>query len=211
MILTVVRHLEPLPLTAGVNDIDRYLSDVGILTATSLADNVLSALPDRHPYLVGSVSPYVRCRHTAALIKDCVNGTWYETVDMRESPHRGQETYVRTKIMSSVESMFDLHDRVMRFLERWNGVNMVVVTHGDVLNAFRWCMEGMTLSQFRSLYDDPHNFIPFGTAITFDVVNNVAQRRLLGSTDPDMEIPLRRDIMDTIKGVPADLSFPAAK
>jgi broad specificity phosphatase PhoE len=88
-----------------------------------------------------------------------------------------------------VESAFDLRDRVMRFLDFVHDVpcvRVIAVTHGDVLNAFRWCLEGLSLSEFRDLFRDKTNFIPFGCALTWDNGRNTMTKSTLddGVLDP---------------------------
>lgn len=193
--ITVVRHLEPLPIIVGGNDIDRELSAQGIADAESLLANVKAAVDsdDVHPYLrkygEGMSSPYARCLSTAKLIKDAVDTSWrwFEVPELRESAHREQKVTLRNKTLTHEESTFDLHDRVARFLKMIHQpvTPRLIVTHGDVVNAFRWCIEGMSLRQYRELFTDPDNFVPFGCAWTFDIDKNVAERRVLGSTTPD--------------------------
>lgn len=193
--ITVVRHLEPLPLIVGGNDIDRELSAQGIADAESLLANVKAAVDsdDVHPYLrkygEGMSSPYARCLSTAKLIKDAVDTSWrwFEIPELRESAHREQKVTLRNKTLTHEESTFDLHDRVARFLKMIHQTvtPRLIVTHGDVVNAFRWCIEGMTLRQYRDLFNDPDNFVPFGCAWTFDTDKRIAERRVLGSTTPD--------------------------
>lgn len=40
------------------------------------------------------------------------------------------------------------------------------------MNAFRWCLEGLTFEQFVALYTDPINFIGFGHVLKFDTSVN---------------------------------------
>lgn len=201
MIITVVRHLEPEPYSHSCPDVDRPLSQAGVSSASSLLDNVSAALSYRNPthpmmamYGYGYVSPYARCVSTASLIRSAVGDSWswYETPLLRESPHISQRDTIRRKALSKEESIFDLRDRVSRFLTMiHDSVSPVlIVTHGDVVNAFRWCIEGLSLRQFRDLFDYPDNFVPFGVAWTFDTSARTAERRVLGSTEPDKVVEI---------------------
>ena len=77
---------------------------------------------------------------------------------------------LRRKPLVTPESTFDLRDRVSRFLEMVHSKHdaVLVVTHGDVVNAFRWCIEGLTFTEFVGLYKDSNNFVSFGDAFVFD-------------------------------------------
>lgn len=198
MIITVVRHLEPVPLYPNVDagfDIDRPLSDAGKASGGALLDNVLAAGRNIYKtafdgvYGNGYVSPYARCRQTAALLTSATHHPfrWYETPELRESAHAPQVSHLRNKLLVNEESTFELRDRVARFMEMVHDpvYPVLVVTHGDVVNAFRWVIEGLTLEEYRALYADPDNFVPFGCAWTFDTAKRTAERRLLGDTDPD--------------------------
>lgn len=176
MIISVVRHLRPIPLHPGADDVIRPL-DVAIEDNVS---ELKSSLREHHD--LGFTSPYVRCRDTAAYVNRHAD-SWYEVPELRESPHYGQETVIRSKLLSAVETMFDLRDRVARFLdelENMNASSALVVTHGDVVNAFRWCIEGHTLDEFKNLYRNVDNFIEFGSVFQFDTINGTTTRTNLG-------------------------------
>lgn len=204
MIITVVRHLEPVPLYPNVNagfDIDRPLSDAGKASGDDLLRNVLAAGKDVPSigydgvYGNGYVSPYARCRQTAALLTSATHHPfrWYEVPELRESAHAPQVSRLRNKLLVGEESTFELRDRVARFMSMMHDpvFPALVVTHGDVVNAFRWVIEGLTLAEYRALYDDPDNFVPFGCAWTFDTAKRTAERRLLGDTEPDVVREIR--------------------
>lgn len=219
MILTVVRHLEPLPVVGAADpltDLDRPLSREGAAQGDALLRNVRAACPDDAPwgraYGAGYVSPYARCRQTAALIADAVDhgARWYEVPELRESAHAAQVSRLRTKMLVNEESSFELRDRVARLMSMVHESTypVLVVTHGDVVNAFRWVVEGRTLAQYRALYDDPDNYVPFGVAWTFDTVARTAERRLLRDTSPDKMVGIRNTFAhgaDSYRIVPARL------
>ncbi len=177
MIITAVRHLTPVRFDKGVNDVDKPLSESCDIEGSKLLRNVADARREGYPshgsipaYRYGFTSPYVRCRQTAKQIQS-VAFEWGESTLLRESAHPGQEVLLTHKKLVTVESAFDLRDRVMRFLDfvhSLDGKSVIAVTHGDVLNAFRWCLEGLSLSEFRDLFRDKTNFIPFGCALTWD-------------------------------------------
>ena len=226
MLLTVVRHLEPVPIVDGtdpIDDLTRPLSTEGSNTATALRDNVREAANGvRHgsrgiawgPYGTSYVSPYVRCRQTAAALTPEMSSTstWYEVPELRESAHAPQVSHVRNKMLVNEESVFELRDRVARFMGMIHGsvFPVLVVTHGDVVNAFRWVVEGLTFAQYIELYDDPSNFVPFGVAWTFDTNARMAYRRLLNSTEPDMVRRIQNTFShgdNSYRLVPADLEL----
>lgn len=198
MLITVVRHLEPVPVSSvadPITDIDRPLSDAGVASGESLMANVRVAaevhgrLPWGDAYGTGYTSPYARCLQTAALVASAVSPEWrwHEVPELRESAHAPQVSRLRNKLLVNEESTFELRDRVARFMSLVHGATypVLVVTHGDVVNAFRWVIEGLTLQEYRALYDDPDNFVPFGAAWSFNTDTRVAERRVLGDTSPD--------------------------
>ena len=200
----MVRHLEPVPVSPvadPITDIDRPLSEVGADAGVSLLANVRSAAEGYRSsawgstYGAGYVSPYVRCLQTASAIAPAVSPEWrwYEVPELRESAHDPQVSRLRNKLLVSEESTFELRDRVARFMTLVHGATypVLVVTHGDVVNAFRWVIEGLTLREYRELYDDPDNFVPFGTVWAFDTDTRVAERRVLGDTEPDKVVEIR--------------------
>lgn len=219
MILTVVRHLEPVPFDATanpINDIDRPLSAAGAESGVELLSNVLAVRIPRAGfegiYGNGYVSPYARCRQTAATLASATHHDWrwYEVPELRESAHGAQVSRLRNKVLVNEESSFELRDRVSRFMSMVHGSvhPVLVVTHGDVVNAFRWVIEGLTLSQYRELYDDPDNYVPFGVSWAFDTKARTAQRRLLGDTEPDKVVEIRNRFhhgADSYRMVPAEL------
>ena len=203
MLITVVRHLEPVPVSSvadPITDIDRPLSDAGVEAGESLLANVRAAaeeygrLPWGNAYGTGYTSPYVRCRQTATLIATAVSPEWrwHEVPELRESAHAPQVSRLRRKLLVNEESTFELRDRVARFMSLVHGATypVLVVTHGDVVNAFRWVIEGMTFAQYREMYDDPDNFVPFGAAWSFNTDTRVAERRVLGDTSPDKVVEM---------------------
>lgn len=204
MLITVARHLEPVPLAEGddpLTDLDRPLSEAGRASGEALLANVRAAavasgrLPWGNAYGTGYASPYVRCRQTATLIATAVSPEWrwHEVPELRESAHAAQVSRLRRKLLVNEESTFELRDRVARFMSLVHGATypILVVTHGDVVNAFRWVIEGMTFAQYRELYDDPDNFVPFGAAWSFNTETSVAERRVLGDTSPDKVVDIR--------------------
>lgn len=204
MLITVVRHLEPVPVSPvadPITDIDRPLSEAGVASGETLLANVRAAavasgrLPWGNAYGTGYVSPYVRCRQTAALIAPAVSPSWrwYEVPELRESAHAPQVSHLRHKLLVGEESTFELRDRVARFMSLVHNSTYpaLVVTHGDAVNAFRWVIEGLTLREYRALYDDPDNFVPFGAAWSFNTETRVAERRVLGDTTPDKAVEMK--------------------
>lgn len=193
MIITAVRHLTPVRFDKGVSDVDKPLSDSRIIEGVTLRRNLYesrygSQTEDARPYRYGFTSPYARCRQTAKQIQPVAHA-WGESTLLRESAHPGQEVLLTNKQLVTAESAFDLRDRVMQFLEFANDlpcVSVISVTHGDVLNAFRWCLEGLSLSEFRDLFRDKANFIPFGCALTWDTGRNTMTKSTLddGVLDP---------------------------
>lgn len=177
MIITAVRHLTPVRFDKGVSDVDKPLSEMRDIEGEKLLRNVADARREGYKphgsipaYRYGFTSPYVRCRQTAKQIQS-VAFEWGESTLLRESAHPGQEVILTNKHLATAESAFDLRDRVMRFLDfvhSLDGRSVIAVTHGDVLNAFRWCLEGLSLSEFRDLFRDKTNFIPFGCSLTWD-------------------------------------------
>lgn len=175
MIITAVRHLTPVRFDKGVSDVDKPLSEMRDIEGDKLLRNLDESrywFPNKNvlAYHYGFTSPYVRCRQTAKQIQS-VAYEWGESPLLRESAHPGQEVLLTNKNLVTAESAFDLRDRVMRFLDFVHDVpcvHVIAVTHGDVLNAFRWCLEGLSLSEFRGLFRDKTNFIPFGCALTWD-------------------------------------------
>ena len=204
MLITVARHLEPVPLAEGddpLTDLDRPLSEAGRASGEALLENVRKASEAygssawAGSYGAGYVSPYARCRQTASLIAPAVSAEWrwYESPELRESAHAPQVSRLRNKLFAHEESAFELRDRVARFMALVHGAKypILVVTHGDVVNAFRWVVEGLTLQEYRALYDDPDNFVPFGVAWSFNTDTRVAERRVLGDTSPDKVVDIR--------------------
>lgn len=175
MIITAVRHLTPVRFDKGVSDVDKPLSEMRDIEGDKLLRNLDESrywFPNKNvlAYHYGFTSPYVRCRQTAKQIQGVAH-MWGESTLLRESAHPGQEVLLTNKHLATAESAFDLRDRVMRFLDfvhSLDGRSVIAVTHGDVLNAFRWCLEGLSLSEFRDLFRDKTNFIPFGCSLTWD-------------------------------------------
>ena len=176
MKITVVRHLEAGP---AESDVDRQLIPQYQDTLDTFKHTVRGT--DQHGmasyFSHAFVSPYVRTRQTLEIL----NGTYglaFESTDLRESAHSGYGVDARLhgKLLTSEESVFECKDRVHRFLgtlSRMEGVTSALdVTHGDVVNAFRWCLEGLTFEQFVALYADPINFIGFGHVLKFDTSVN---------------------------------------
>lgn len=188
MIITAVRHLTPVRFDKGVSDVDKPLSESCDIEGAKLLRNVDNARSKRYKsngsipaYRYGFTSPYVRCRQTAKQIQGVAH-IWGESVLLRESAHPDQEVLLTHKKLVTVESAFDLRDRVMRFLDfvhSFDGGSVIVVTHGDVLNAFRWCLEGLSLSEFQGLFRDKTNFIPFGCSLTWDNYSNTMTKSTL--------------------------------
>lgn len=210
MIITVVRHLEPISPREGVVDVDRPLAYAGNRSAERLLRNVTEGVG---VYDIGYTSPYARCRSTAAHLNSAVadNRGWYETAELRESAHPGQEVFVRTKALTLPESMFNLRDRIARFLDMVNvpdpAAKILVVTHGDVVNAFRWCIEGLTLDEFRGLHSQSVNMVDIGSAWTFDTRKGELRRTRLYGDYPDLvktfrEVRYPRDFRVTKAGLP---------
>jgi len=204
MLITVVRHLEPVPVSPvadPITDIDRPLSDAGVDAGASLLANVQAPAVEYGSiawggsYGAGYVSPYARCLHTATLIASAVSPEWkwYEVPELRESAHAPQVSRLRNKMLVAEESVFELRDRVARFMSLVHDAAypVLAVTHGDVVNAFRWVIEGLTLRGYRALYDDPDNFVPFGVAWSFNTDTRIAERRVLGDTSPDKVVDIR--------------------
>jgi hypothetical protein len=193
VIITAVRHLTPIRFDKGVSDVDKPLSEMRDIEGAKLRCNLdglryWSPNKDVPEYTYGFTSPYTRCRQTAKQIQS-VAYEWGESTPLRESAHPGQEVLLTHKKLVTVESAFDLRDRVMRFLDFVHDVpcvRVIAVTHGDVLNAFRWCLEGLSLSEFRDLFRDKTNFIPFGCALTWDNGRNTMTKSTLddGVLDP---------------------------
>lgn len=182
MIITAVRHLEPFPLTPGGNDVDRPLA------AIQSEDIALLKQAVGYGYDLALVSPYRRCLQTAERIKDC-STVWMESADLRESAHPGQEFTVRNKVLTHVESGFELRDRVSRLLRELYGSpheEVLLVTHGDVINALRWCIENWSLTKYRSAFNDPSNYVGFGSVWTFNTFQGVMERR----ESPDFDVTL---------------------
>jgi len=204
MLITVARHLEPVPFAEGgdpLTDLDRPLSEEGRDGGKSLLENVGEAAKEYRSsawggsYGAGYVSPYVRCRQTASLIAPAVSPEWrwYESPELRESAHAPQVSRLRGKLFAHEESAFELRDRVARFMALVHDAThpILVVTHGDVVNAFRWVLEGLTLREYLALYEDPDNFVPFGVAWSFNTDTRVAERRVLGDTTPDKAVEMK--------------------
>lgn len=193
MIITAARHLTPVRFDKGVSDVDKPLSEMRDIEGAKILrnlDEVRYWSPNKGvpQYTYGFTSPYARCRQTAKQIQS-VAYEWGESTLLRESAHPGQEVLLTNKKLVTVESAFDLRDRVMRFLDFVHDIpciHVIAVTHGDVLNAFRWCLEGLSLSEFRDLFRDKTNFIPFGCALTWDNGRNIMTKSTLddGVLDP---------------------------
>lgn len=168
MLITVIRHLHTEPIGSHHHDIDRALSPTGEALRASLRKCL------KNGYDVGYVSPYLRCRQTAEALKDYAT-SWYEHAELRESAHRGQEERLRGKFLVLPESGFDARDRAVRFLEfllREKSLvrceSAIVVTHGDMVNALRWAIQGRSLAEYREWFEDKKNFVDFGSTWHFD-------------------------------------------
>lgn len=173
MILTAVRHLPPEEFVSGSDDFTRDVSEEGRAQGLLLARTVSG-----HHYRRAYVSPYKRCVSTARYLEDHADG-FFEAVELRESVHPGMETWVRKKALALPESMFDLRDRVARFLDFALGDrsgNILLITHADVINAVRWHVCGLTTDEFLGLYDNPDNFIGMGSVWTFDLDDGTLAR-----------------------------------
>lgn len=180
MILTAVRHLPPDEFVSGSDDYTRDVSEEGHAQGPLLASTV-----SRHRYRRAYVSPYKRCVSTARYLRDHAD-EFFEAVELRESAHPGMETWVRKKALALPESMFDLRDRVARFLDFALGgssENILLVTHADVINAVRWHVCGLTTDEFLGLYDNPDNFIGMGSVWAFDLDDGTLTRSSSDGSD----------------------------
>lgn len=173
MKLTVIRHLEPIPWLPGCNDISRELMHISQDVIATLRHSLYPV------YDYGFYSPYKRCVQTAKTVEDFAL-LWHESTDLRESAYPPQQERLGRKLLVREESVFDTKDRVSQFLTNLRSVRpsaALVITHGDVVNAFRWCLEGLTLREYSALFNTPDNFVGFGSALNYDLAEGIVTKK----------------------------------